>query len=146
MHMRNFLKWPYALFLYSGITSALFSFMSGDKIIHIRIHDTYLDVSNSRLLLFMAIVFFFYWIVYILFQQSLLSNILVWMHFIMTFISLLAIVFANKSVEVENSSPSYIDLSRNNMMTSIIFIGLLFSVVLFVINIIGGAIRKLSSH
>jgi ACR3 family arsenite efflux pump ArsB len=141
--MRNAFKMPYAVFFYSGVFALLLVFTSAKKITDIHIHDTLFVVTNKFLLTFLAIAFLFYWIVYVICSNSLLSKVLVWMHYFMMVIPLIAIIGINKALQRENVSNGYIDLTRYSMANSIIIIGLLFSVLLFLVNIIGGAMRKI---
>ena len=141
--MRNAFKMPYAVFLYSGVVTIILALISVKKTTDIQISDTFFVITNKFVLAFLAVSFLFYWIVYSICSQSLLSKALVWMHYFMMLIPLIAIFGINKAIQRENVSNGYIDLTRYSMATSIIIIGLLFSVVLFLVNIIGGAMRKI---
>lgn len=140
--MNNILQFPQAIFLYSSIAVALFGFFYPVKGIDLHIHDTYFVTNTKQLFIFLSIVMIFFWMVYVVCRNILLSSVLVWMHFVLLVISILAMAFANKKVYADSSSGS-IDLSRYNMVNSIILIGLVFSVLLFLVNIIGGAFRKM---
>ena len=141
--MRNAFKMPYAVFLYSGVVTIILALISVKKTTDIQISDTFFVITNKFVLAFLAVSFLFYWIVYSICSQSLLSKALVWMHYFMMLIPLIAIFGINKAIQREDVSNGYIDLTRYSMATSIIIIGLLFSVVLFLVNIIGGAMRKI---
>jgi hypothetical protein len=140
--MRNAFKMPYAVFFYSGVITIIILLISPNKTTDIHIHDTFFIVNNKFLLTFLTASFLFYWIVYAICSHSLLSKVLVWMHYFMMVIPLIAKSLINKIIVGENESIGLVNSSRHDMVMSIIIMGLLFSVLLFLVNIIGGAIKK----
>src|SRR6476620_96024 len=102
--MRNAFKMPYAVFLYSGVITIIVLLISPKKTTDIHIQDTMFILTNKFLLAFLATTFLFYWIVYVICSQSLLSKVLVWMHYFMMVIPLIAIYVINKFIYREDVS------------------------------------------
>src|SRR6476620_1311649 len=139
--MRNSTKLPYSLFFYGGLLCLLLSFFfHGTTDIHIQ--ATYLVVANRVIMIALSLLFLFYWMVYVQCQAFLLSRIMIWMHFFIMILALLGALFANQTMQNNDTVYGAIDFSRYNMVTIMVVICLLFSILLFLFNVIGGAIRK----
>jgi len=125
--------------------------------IDIHLHDTYFIIAHAHILWVLAFFAFLVWAVYLVTNKFLLSKTLVWIHVLITTTSLLllasTVLFGNSFTNP--STKRYMDFSNWNALdylsTFTKAVGILLSVLLiaqiiFIMNFVGGMIKKLRNR
>jgi heme/copper-type cytochrome/quinol oxidase subunit 1 len=150
--MQVFLR-PYNFLSFLGIVLIIISFFVVSSTIDIHLHDTYYIIGYQQFFWLIALIILFFALLYRITNQVLLSKFLTWLQIIITllsFIALIAFIFWGNE-----ATRRYIDVSAWNSfhrlsviskIISWIVLIFIFGQVVFIVNIIGGLIKKFSSR
>jgi cytochrome c oxidase subunit 1 len=142
--MKVLLRFPQSLFLMGAILIAIVAFASNTTI-DIHVHDTYYVIKGRHLLFLLIIPFLFFWMIYSITGKIVFSTSLIWIHFFLTTIPILFLIYftifnsPNRPLTTAWSFETYRVFNYRIRMVILI---LLSSQVLFLINIMGGIIKK----
>lgn len=127
---------PYHLFLLIAIVLFALSFFHLRGSINFHYYDTYYIINGSPLYHLLAAFFLFFWLIYLFIYPSLYCNALIWVHLILTIISIIAIfLYANYELVNAENFNSYLLLGK-------ILTGALFAIhLLYPVNLIAGRIK-----
>jgi hypothetical protein len=132
---------PYNLFLPGILICLIISIFSGNDTSDFHIHDTVFIVARLHLFIALALLFFIFWIGYLLSNKILLSKALIWIHVVTTLTFF--ILFPIMAYEyMPHYNPTFFDRIKT-ILSGILVISFLVSQLLFLFNLIGGAIKKI---
>jgi hypothetical protein len=142
------LSQPYKLLLLTGVLLIIFSFFVFRKTLDIHIHDTYLVIASNIVCWTLAVALFVFSFIYWLANETLLSTFLTWTHVIFTLILTVLVVAAPNwlpLVEQSFSSDPFDAIGQKwkfyrNLQIIVLF--LLAGQLAFLINLIGGLIKR----
>lgn len=134
--IKKLLARPYHLFLLIAIALFALSFLHLKGSISIHYYDTYYIITGPPLYHRLAAFFLFFWLIYLFIYPSLYCNTLIWVHLILTIISIIAIfLYANYELVNAENFNSYLLIGK-------ILTGALFAIpLLYPINLIAGRIK-----
>lgn len=125
-----------------------------NNIFDIHLHDTYFTIAYFHFFWLLAFLTLSIWLIYFVTNRLLLSRILTWIHVIVTsatFILLAASCFFDNTIITPQLNSN--DVSWNSMQLSsefythaITIIILIFGQVVFIINLAGGILKRLSKR
>ena len=141
---------PYQLLIPIFVLILVLSFLkSPEASFNLHLHDTYLNIAVRFILLIFAVFTIVVWGIYSLTNKLLLSSIFTWIHIaitIITIITLVSIVFWNGILFWTNSTrkdwSDFDAFVRFNNFVAITAIILLFSPLLYIINLVLGLLLK----
>ena len=147
----NLKQKPHSLFIVFIVILLLVSFLISNTSIltsgssfDIRMHDTYLVIAISHVLIFLAFFCMFYWTIYKFTTAILFSTILSWLHIIFTLLTFLFIalivVFNNSLIEKLSNDFSLFSLWKSIYI--IVFFVFVIAQLLLFINLAGGIIKR----
>jgi hypothetical protein len=134
--IKKLLARPYYLFLLVAILLYALSFLHLNGSIYFHTNDTYYILNGPTLYQRLAAFFLFFWLIYLFIYPSLYNNTLIWLHFILTILSIVAYYqYANYELTDLKYFKHYLLLGK-------ILAGALFVVhLLYPINLIAGRIK-----
>ena len=149
---------PYNLLLLTGLILVLTSFfLKQNNSVDIHLHDTYFVIGHTHVFWFLAITAIFVWTLYLLTNKILYSKALIWTHIIITILTLLLFAlslsfgdsFMNSTPRRNYNYSNWNSFDNYTAFTKAIGISisiLLFGQVIYVINLIGGLIKRLTNR
>ena len=147
--MRQAFKIPYSLFLFTGLIFIIPGFLYPKQTIDIHFHDTYFVIANLQFFTAFIMLYLFFWIAYSVANHITYKRSLVWLHYFLMTIStaviLSFILFGSLGSRYVGVDFNYVwnRFSKFQFVAGIAFIVLLFSQLIFLINLIIGIIRRL---
>ena len=136
------IKRPYHLLLITAILLFILSFWHRKDSIDIHLYDTYFVFSGVYYM--MSFFFLLCWGIYRLTEKFLLTKYLTWFHVIITILFFTCIF--TTSLSLKTSSNSFMDMENfYRQQQQYIWIGivLIIAQAAFVVNLVGGAIRRI---
>ncbi len=150
---------PYNLLLLTGFILVLISFfvLKQNNTVDIHLHDTYFVVAYTHIFWLLASIALVLWKVYLLTKKLLYSTSLIWVHVVITILTLLlfAVTFFWDDGFVNPATRRYYDYSNWNSLThtsgvakvsAITIRVLIFVQLVFIINFISGLIKRLANR
>jgi hypothetical protein len=132
---------PYNLLLPGIFICLIISVFSGNDTSDFYIHDTVFIVGRSYLFIALAFLFSIFWITYLLSNKILLSRALIWIHIVITLVFFILFPIATYEY-MPHYNPTFFDRIKT-ILSGILVIAFSVSQLLFLFNLIGGAIKKL---
>jgi len=144
----NIIQRPYHLLLVAAIILLITSFIEWNYYIDIHLHDTYYVLPAPWIYWEGVVIAALLWVVYHLTFRILLQKALTWIHIIVTIISPILLRIWYHFFEIYSPVPHYYiagDLYAGASINLVVIILIFFvtAQVLFLVNLIGGAVRAL---
>lgn len=142
---------PYALLGITGLALGLLSF-DPDKgqALDINLHDTYFVIVNAGLYSVFAVFLLFEWSIYIVVNRLMMSNKLIWVQVASCLLPII-LFFILKLDKPGNPGPprryyAFTEFESRKPVFNFVYVAMLviftFGQLIFIINLIGGVIRK----
>lgn len=138
---------PYHLVLAAGLLTAFLSLFCKAETIDVHIHDTYYILGSNHILLVSSVSLLLMWLLYAGVSRILFSNKLVWLHVVITIVTIAFIIaillwigFYDKLYIVDFSA--FGDVPIQYTVLAISFLLLIAGQLLFVVNLVGGIISR----
>jgi hypothetical protein len=145
---------PYNLFLLTAFLLFIFSFVTWGQSTDLHLHDTYFVVSTIYFIWFLAFILLLIWTVYKLISRILWTKSLTWFHVIGTLLILLLLLTSalwykpvtTTSGEYSPYEAFHKQRQKELIAFFLIAITLLLGQLAFIVNLLGGLIKKLISR
>jgi hypothetical protein len=138
---------PYHLLLLAGLSLLVCALFSTNESINVHVHDTYVVMTHSFFYGTFAVLSFLFWSIYILTRRLLLSNLLTWLHVVLTLLAMALFIciplfsYPRRYVDVTPWS-GFNEFHRTNEI--VVGSTIIFTVaqLMLVVNIVGGLFRR----